>query len=314
MNNDTSGSWERDVLTKLATSALQEQRRARRWGIFFKMIGVIYFGFFIYTLIDAGSGVQTMRHVQHTALVNLEGIIAAGEPASAENVISGLRAAFENENSVAVILRVNTPGGSPVQAGYINDEINRLRTKYPEKPLYAVISDVCASGGIYAASAADEIYANKASIVGSIGVRMDNFGFVGLMDKMGIERRLLTAGEHKAMLDPFLPEEQFDVTYLQGMLDEIHQQFIDTVKEGRGDRLKNDPMLYSGLFWTGVQAVDLGLVDGLASAGEVARDIIGQDNVVDYTFQQDFWARLSDRVGASIVHHLNTTMGGIQLR
>lgn len=316
MSEQQNQQWERETITKLAMSALQEQRRARRWGIFFKLIGILYIGFFLFALFDMGgaAGPAALKAKQHTALVELEGIIAAGQQAAADNVVAGLRAAFENENSVAVILRVNSPGGSPVQAAYINDEIRRLRSMYPQKPIYAVISDICASGGVYAASAADEIYANKASIVGSIGVRMDGFGFVEMIDKLGIERRLMTAGSHKALLDPFLPENEYERRHIQGMLNEIHQQFIDTVKEGRGDKLSDDPNLYSGLFWTGEQAMELGLVDGLASAGQVARDIIGQESIVDYTYQPDFWQRFSEQLGATIAGRIEAGIQGVTLR
>ncbi len=238
---------------------------------------------------------------QHTALGELAGVIADGEEASADNIVSGLRAAFENNNSAAVILRINSPGGSPVQASYINREITRLREMHPEKPIYAVVTDICASGGVFAAVATDKIYADKASIVGSIGVRMDGFGFVDAMEKLGVERRLMTAGEHKGLLDPFQPENEFEKQHIQSLLDEIHQQFIDVVVEGRGDKLAKDKNMFSGLFWTGEQALELGLVDGFGSASYVAREVVGVEDIQDYTFREDIFQRFAKRLGTAMV-------------
>ena len=296
----STADWERDVVIQLATAGLKEQRRARRWGIFFKLLAFGYVAIFLIGL--AGWDFSKMSTTgQHTALVELVGIIADGENASADNVVSGLRAAFKNEKSAAVILRINSPGGSPVQASYINREIKRLRELYPDKPLYAVVTDICASGGVFAAVAADKIFADKASIVGSIGVRMDNFGFVEALEKLGIERRLMTAGEHKAILDPFLPEDKFEKEHVQSLLDDIHQQFIDIVKEGRGDKLAADSNLFSGLFWTGEQALELGLVDGFGSASYVAREVVGVEDVQDYTYREDILQQLAGRLGAAII-------------
>ncbi len=294
-------NWEREVIVKLATAGLQEQRRARRWGIFFKILGFAYVAIFLISLLGWNFSSLTSASGQHTALVELVGVIADGENASADNVVSGLRAAFENDKSAAIILRINSPGGSPVQASYINKEIKRLREEYPEKPLYAVVTDICASGGVFAAVAADKIYADKASIVGSIGVRMDNFGFVEAMEKLGIERRLITAGEHKALLDPFLPEDSFEKRHVQSLLDDIHQQFIDVVKEGRGDKLTKDANLFSGLFWTGEQALELGLVDGFGSASYVAREVVGVEDLRDYTYKEDIFQQFAGRLGAAII-------------
>jgi protease-4 len=294
------GDWQRDIIDRLAFSALKEQRTGRRWSIFFKLLMFAYLALVLY-LYSPSLRLETGAEGPHTALVELKGVIAADQEASADNVIKGLRNAFENSNSTGVLLRINSPGGSPVQSGYINDEIKRLRKKYPDKPLFAVISDVCASGAYYVASAADRIYANKASIVGSIGVRMDGFGFVDAINKLGIERRLLTAGEHKGFLDPFQPVKKEDVQQVQGMLDDIHQQFIDVVKSGRGKKLNTDtPDLFSGYVWTGEQAIDIGLVDELASADDVARDVIGQETIVDYTAEQDWYERLSKKLGTAI--------------
>lgn len=298
--SDNNTPWEREVVTQLAESSLREQRRARRWGIFFKALTFAYIGGIIFMFGDANMAkIDTSE--KHTALIELSGVIADKEEASADNIVTALRDAFENENSAGVILRINSPGGSPVQSGYIYDEIRRLRKANPDTPLYAVVTDICASGGYYIASAADKIYADKASIVGSIGVRMDNFGFVDAMNKLGIERRTLTAGENKALLDPFLPENEKAKAHMQTMLSEIHQQFIDAVKQGRGDRLDtNVDGVFSGLIWTGEAAVTIGLVDELASASHVAREVIGEETIIDYTLKEDIFERFADRLGATV--------------
>lgn len=305
--SQSASNWERDAIIKLATAGLREQRRARRWGVFFKLLGFGLIAVIIVSLVDWGF-TDLSTGGSHTALVELTGIIADGEEASANNVISGLRAAFENEGSVAVVLKINSPGGSPVQASYINREITRLRGHYPEKPLYAVVSDICASGGMFAAVAADKIYANKASIVGSIGVRLDGFGFVGTLDKLGIERRLMTAGKHKAILDPFSPEDSFGKEHMQKLLDEIHQQFIDVIKKGRGDRLANGADLFSGLFWTGEQALGLGLVDAFGDVSYVARDVVGVEEIRDYTYREDIFQRFAEQLGSALVRPVREAM------
>jgi len=300
-NDDRSSSgWEREAIVNLAQAGLKEQRRARKWGIFFKLLGFAYVSIFLITLL-APYFSNFSTNAQHTALVELAGVIADGEEASADNIVSGLRAAFENKNSAAVILRINSPGGSPVQASYINREIKRLREMHPEKPIYAVVANICASGGVFAAVATDKIYADKASIVGSIGVRMDGFGFVDAMEKLGVERRLMTAGEHKGLLDPFQPENEFEKQHVQSLLDEIHQQFIDVVVEGRGDKLTKDKNIFSGLFWTGEQALELGLVDGFGSASYVAREVVGVEDIQDYTFREDVFQRFAKRLGTAMV-------------
>jgi protease IV len=311
-NDNPNGSpeWQQDLINRLAFASLKEQRTARRWGIFFKLLMFVYLGLLLY-LYSPDLQLEPGAESKHTAMVELKGIIAPGKEASADNIIEGLRDAFEAENSAGVILRINSPGGSPVQSGYINDEIKRLRKKYPDKHLYAVLSDICASGAYYVASAADEIYADKASIVGSIGVRMDSFGFVDAINKLGIERRLITAGEHKGFLDPFEPVKAQDVKQVKGMLDDIHQQFIDVVKAGRGDKLKTDtPDLFSGYVWTGEQSIDIGLVDKLGSADYVAREIIGAETIVDYTPEQDWYERVSKKLGASIGEGIGHVLGG----
>lgn len=293
-------SWERETLNKVLFASLNEQRRTRRWGIFFKVLFFVYlFSLLLLYLPDDLSG-GSMSLDKHTALIELNGVIADDSNASADHIITGLRAAFKDKNTAGIILRINSPGGSPVQAGYINDEIVRLRAKYPKVPLYAVITDVCASGGYYVAAAADKIYADKASIVGSIGVLMDGFGFVGTMEKLGVERRLLAAGDHKGFLDPFSPVKQDDVAHVEGMLKDIHRQFIATVKKGRGTRLKESDTLYSGLVWTGEQGVEMGLVDALGSSSYVARDVIGAEDIVDFTPRANYLDRFAERIGLAL--------------
>ena len=244
---------------------------------------------------------------KHTALIDIYGVIAANTEARADYIVSGLRRAFEDSNTQGVILRINSPGGSPVQAGYVNDEIKRLRAEHPDIPLYAVISDVCASGGYYIAAAADEIYANKASVVGSIGVIMAGFGFVDAIEKLGVERRILHAGDNKGFMDPFQPLKIDEQAHVQGLLDEIHQQFIDVVKQGRGERLINDEKLFSGLIWTGQESIELGLVDGLASASQVARDIIGAEDIIDFTRRENYLDRFAKSIGSAIYRSFNDT-------
>ena len=292
--------WARDALTKLAFAAVTEQRRARRWGIFFKLL---FFAYLVAVLLLAwpdNLGTVTATAVKaHTALIRVEGLISSGAEASAKNVIEALRKAFKDRNTVGVIVEINSPGSSPVQAGEIYDEIQRLRQQYPKIPIHAVASDVCASGGYYIAAAAQKIYANKASLIGSIGVRLDSFGFADAIAKLGIERRAYTAGANKDFLDPFKPANPDEVQHLQGMLDAIHQQFIGAVKQGRGERLKDNPDLFSGLMWTGEQSVGLGLVDALGNSRYVAEEVIGEKNVLDYTQHTRWLDRLFDGTEAS---------------
>ncbi len=301
--------WERELIAKLAAEALSEQRKARRWGVFFKLFTVIYLVIISISLSMEFGPAKTIG--KHTALIELQGVIEAGGEASADIIIQGLRDAFEDSNTAGVILRINSPGGSPVQAGYMNDEINRLREKYPNTPLYAVITDICASGGYYVASAADEIYADKGSIVGSIGVLMDGFGFTEAMKKLGVERRLITAGEHKGFLDPFSPQKQEDIMHVKGLLQNIHKQFVDVVKEGRGGRLKENPDLFTGLVWTGEQSVEMGLIDGLGSASYVAREIIGEEKIVDFTPQPNYLDRFAQRLGVALGRSLPMSAVGL---
>lgn len=296
---DNAPGWERKTLEKLAFAALDEQRAKRRWGIVFKSLGLVYLVIVLFAVVDWGAGSE--HEGRHTAMVNLTGVIEAKGEANAENLIAALRAAFEEKNTVGVVLRINSPGGSPVQAGMINDEIRRLRGKYPDKPLYAVVEDICASGGYYVAAAADKIYVNKASIVGSIGVLMDGFGFTGVMDKVGVERRLLTAGENKGFLDPFSPQAEGHKAHAQILLNDIHKQFIDVVKTGRGKRLKETPDMFSGYMWTGVQSIELGLADDLGTVDSVARDVIQAEKVLDYSVKDNIAERFAKRLGAGAV-------------
>jgi protease IV len=304
-------NWERGVLERLATEGLREQRRSRRWGIFFKLvmlaiaIGVV--------LLSAASVVQRDRLCvsQCTAMIDIRGELASDSRASAENIVAGLQAAFREKGTKGVILRINSPGGSPVQAGVINDEIRRLRAAYPSTPIYAVVEELCASGAYYVAVAADKIYVDKASLIGSIGVIMDGFGFVGAMDKLGVERRAITAGSNKAFLDPFSPISPEQRAFAQNMLDEIHQQFIAAVKQGRGTRLKETPEMFSGLVWNGARGIELGLADGLGTVDSVARDVIKADDIVDFTPQENIAERVARKFGATMGRSLASTLVGI---
>lgn len=299
---DTSpqgASWERQAIEKIALAAIDEQRRARRWGIFFKLLIFIY----LFALLFVGMGWMGKKDTspgRHTALVEVSGVIAPNSVASADSVIAGLQEAYKDKRTQGVILRINSPGGSPVQAGYINDEIKRLRAKHPDIPLYAVVEDVCASGGYYVAVAADRIYVDKASIIGSIGVLMDGFGFTGTLEKLGVERRLLTAGENKGFLDPFSPMPEPQKEHAQQMLGQIHQQFIDVVRAGRGKRLKETPEMYSGLMWVGQQSIELGLADALGGLEYVAREVIKAEDIVDFTPRENVAERLAKRFGAGV--------------
>ncbi|MCY1290055.1 signal peptide peptidase SppA, 36K type [compost metagenome] len=310
-------SWK--LLEKAVLAGVQEQRRARRWGIFFKLLTFIYLFVALVMLLPAFDLQKSAaRGLEHTALVEVRGMIADEEAASADNIVTALRAAFEDPKTKGVVLRINSPGGSPVQSGYIYDEIRRLREVHKDIKVYAVIADLGASGAYYIASAADEIYADKASLVGSIGVTAASFGFVDAMSKLGVERRVYTSGEHKAFLDPFQPQKQEETEFWQGVLNTTHQQFIESVKKGRGDRLKVDghPELFSGLVWSGEQALELGLVDKLGNTSFVAREVIGAKEIVDYTVQESPFDRFSKKFGASVAERLALWMGfqGTSLR
>src|SRR5690606_22691489 len=291
---------------KAVLAGVQEQRRARRWGIFFKLLTFIYLFVALVMLLPAFDLQKSAaRGLEHTALVEVRGMIADEEAASADNIVTALRAAFEDPKTKGVVLRINSPGGSPVQSGYIYDEIRRLRELHKDIKVYAVIADLGASGAYYIASAADEIYADKASLVGSIGVTAASFGFVDAMSKLGVERRVYTSGEHKAFLDPFQPQKQEETEFWQGVLNTTHQQFIASVKQGRGERLRDEqhPELFSGLIWSGEQALELGLINGLGSASYVAREVIGEKEIADYTVQENPLDRFTKRLAVGVARH-----------
>jgi protease-4 len=300
---DNDGQWERGLIEKLATAALKEQRRARLWGIFWKLLTFAYVTFILVMAIDWKDG-SDLKGGRHTALVEVQGVIGPGTESSSEKVMLGLQSAFKDKNTKGVVMRINSPGGSPVQAQNIFDEMKRLRLKYPDIPLYAVVEDLCASGGYYVAAAADKIYVAKGSIVGSIGVRMDNFGVVGLMEKLGVERRLITAGKNKALLDPFLPLEEAHKQIAVDLITEIHNQFIAAVKEGRGKRLKETPDMFSGLIWSGAKSIELGLADGLGGLDYVAREVIKAEDIVDYTQKENIAEKFARRFGAGAMSSL----------
>ena len=314
MSESNDSHWERKVIENLALEALAEQRRRRRWGVFFKLLGFGYIALLFALLGDWGGTADLADGKKHTALIEITGVIQVRGDGSAENVIGALQGAFEDKAAAGIILRINSPGGSPVQAGIINDEIRRLRAKHADKPLYVVVEDICASGGYYVAAAADRIYVDKASIVGSIGVLMDGFGFTGAMDKLGVERRLLTAGENKGFLDPFSPQNAQHRAHAQQMLGEIHQQFIDVVRKGRGKRLKETPDMYSGLMWTGAKSIELGLADGYGTIESVARDVIKAEDIRDYTIKQNFAEKFARQFGAGMAEGMAKTISRLSLR
>lgn len=303
--NNTAG-WEREVLEKLALAAVTEQRRARRWSVFFKALMFLYLiavgAIALYPKFEEASSDDK----QHTAIVEVFGVIANGEVANADAIIEGLREAVEDKKTKGVILNINSPGGSPVQSGYVYEEIRRLKVKHPEMPIYAVVGDICASGGYYIASAADEIYVHKSSMIGSIGVLMNGFGFSDVMEKLGVDRRLLIAGKHKALLDPFSPVNEEETRYMQTLLDNVHQQFITAVKTGRGDRLLENKETFSGLVWTGEQGVKLGLADDFGNVDSVARDIIGAKKKVNFTPQERLLDKIAGKLGASFGHAIGS--------
>ncbi len=300
---DNGGQWEREVLERIALAGIREQRAARRWGIFFKLLVFAYLSVILVLAMD-WTKTDGMTTGKHTALVEVSGIIGPGTDNSAEKINTALQAAFKDSNTQGVVVRVNSPGGSPVQSQNIYDEMRRLRAKYPAIPLYVVVEDLCASGGYFIAAGADRIYVSKSSLVGSIGVRMDSWGVTGLMDKIGIERRLLTAGDNKGFLDPFLPVDEKHKAHAQGMLNEIHQQFINVVREGRGKRLKETPDIFSGLIWTGQKSIELGLADAFGSLEYVAREIIKAEDIVDYSQKENLAEKFARRLGAGAASSL----------
>ncbi len=302
-----SPNWERDVVEKALLSTVVEHRRSRRWGIFFKLIILAYIlGMTIYWF--QGKPKQVLK--EHVALIDMMGTIGQGQEVEADHIATSLRHAFTEQKVKAIILRINSPGGTPVQSAYIYDELRRLRTKYPEKKVYAVVVDICASGAYYVAAGADQIYANPSSIVGSIGVLLPGFGFVDIMKKVGVEQRSLAAGKNKMFMDPFSPENPEQIQFAQGLLDNVHQHFIKAVKDGRGTRLKGpEDQLFSGLFWSGDKALELGLIDGLGSAGFVAREVIGVEEIIDYSTTHSLLDRLASRMGASMTKQLSSELG-----
>ena len=299
-SENANQNWERQALEHLLLENLKETRKARRWKAVFRILTLITFIGVVLAVFDFHLPGRGMGMEKHTALVTLEGEISSSSMANALDINSSLTAAFENENSAGVVLRINSPGGSPVQAGMMNDEIHRLRKLYPSKPLYVVVEDICASGGYYVAVAGDQILVDKASLVGSIGVIMEGFGFTGLMDKLGVSRRMITAGSNKGMMDPFSKENPQQVEMIKKMIDEIRQQFIAVVKAGRGDRLKETPEMFSGRVWNGEQAIKIGLVDGYGTVETVARDIFKAPDILDYTMKENFAERVAKRFGAEV--------------
>ena len=317
MAEETNGNnnWQQQTIEKLALSGLKEQQTARRWSIFFKLLFFIYLLALLFLSFGwIGSGKVSTG--SHTALIEIAGVIEAGGDVNADSFMTSLNDAYENKGTKGIILRINSPGGSPVQSGIINEEIRRQKRLHPAIPVYAVVEDICASGGYYIAAAADKIYVDKASIVGSIGVLMDSYGFTETMKKLGVERRLLTAGSNKAMLDPFSPVNPKHEAYAQNMLNQIHEQFKTVVREGRGKRLIEDDQTFSGLFWSGEQSIKIGLADALGSADFVAREVIKQEDIVDFTYQETITDRFAKRLGASIVKSIgiDAITKGIQLK
>ncbi|MDV6346349.1 S49 family peptidase [Nitrosomonas sp. Is35] len=297
--------WERDLIENLALASLREQRRTRNWGIFFKLITFLYLFILLFFALGWIEDGRVRIAEKHTALIDLRGMITPDSMSNADKVNASLRLAFQDKNTKGVVLRINSPGGSPVQAGYINDEIRRLRTKYPDIPLYAVVGDICASGGYYVAVAADKIFVDKASLIGSIGVLIDGFGFTGTLEKLGIERRLLTAGENKNFLDPFAPLDPIQKEHATHLLREIHEQFIQVVKQGRGERLKDVPEIFSGIVWTGQKSIDLGLADEMGNAEYVAREIIQAEDLVDFTPNEGLSGLFSKRFSQIVFNMLS---------
>jgi protease-4 len=306
--------WEREVIEKLALAAITEQTRARRWGVFFKSLMCLYllavFGVAMYPKLGSNIGGSGK---DHTAIVNVVGMISEDKEANADSIIESLRNAVKDEHTKGIILHANSPGGSPVQSSYVYEEIRKIKKEHPNLPIYAVVSDTCASGCYFIVSASDKIFVNPSSLVGSIGVLMDGFGFVDVMQKLGVERRLLTAGAHKGMLDPFSPPKDDETQYMKSLLDQVHQQFITAVKAGRGDRLKESPDMFSGLVWTGEEGVKLGIVDGISNQDTVAKDLIGAETLVDFSQQEHLLDKIAGKLGTSFGHAIGSVVQGWSL-
>jgi protease-4 len=312
--DDKNPDWEKAVLEKLAFAAIHEQRNTRRWGIFFKLLTFAYLVAIL--MIAVYPQMESGKHSdqQHVAIIDVLGMIAEGEATNAATIIEGLREAVKDSNTKGIILNINSPGGSAVQAAYVYDEIRRQKIEHPTLPIYSVVGDICASGGYYIAAASDKIYVSPASLIGSIGVVMNGFGFSSVLEKLGVERRLMTAGEHKAMLDPFSPVKQQETQHMQSLLDQVHQQFISAVKQGRGDRLKETPEMFSGLIWSGEQSVKLGLADAFGSIDSVARNDFGSEETVNFTPQEHLIDRLAGKFGAAFGHSIATALRNVSLQ
>lgn len=311
-SDQKSAGWEKAVLEKLAYSAIEEQRKSRRWGIFFKLMTFAYLAIVLGLLAYPNFEAEMKTTTQHAAVIDVLGIIAEGEAANADTIIQALRDAIKDKNTKGVILNINSPGGSAVQAAYVYDEIRRQKAEHPNLPIYAVVGDMCASGGYYIAAASDKIYVSPASILGSIGVIMNGFGFSNVLEKLGVERRLLTAGEHKAMLDPFSPVKEQETKHMQTLLDQVHKQFIAAVKQARGDRLKETADMFSGLVWTGEEGVKLGLADDFGSVDSVARQVFGTEEKLNFTPEERLIDRLAGKMGATFAHTLGTMINSAE--
>ena len=308
-NDDNDSRFEQTLVNQIAREFLAEQRRARRWNIAFKLFIALFMAIFLVTYLMGKTDITpgSLTNGRHTALIDIQGVISGNGQVRADYVTASLRAAYEDSNTAGIILRINSPGGSPVQAGHVNDEIKRLKNAHPDIPVYAVIGDLCASGGYYIAVAADGIYADKASLIGSIGVIMSSFGFVDAINKLGIERRVYHAGRHKAFLDPFSPEQDDEVEHVDQLLDGIYRQFVQVVKEGRGERLAEDDRIFSGLVWTGEQSIELGLIDELGNTDYVAREVIGVEEIVDFTYRDTLLEQISREIGTLFTNRLQHT-------
>jgi protease-4 len=309
---NTSG-WEREVIEKLALAAITEQAKARRWGVFFKGLMFVYLtavlGVAMYPKLS-----KDIDSKDHTAVIDVIGLIAEDKPANADSIIGSLRDAVKDKHTKGIILHANSPGGSPVQSSYVYEEIRKIKKEHPNLPVYAVVSDMCASGCYFIASASDKIFVNPSSLIGSIGVIMDGFGFVDIMQKLGVERRLITAGAHKAMLDPFSPSKEDESKYVQSLINQVHQQFISAVKAGRGDRLKENPDMFSGLVWTGEEGIKLGIVDGIGNQDTVAKELVGAETLVDFSKQEHLLDTIAGKLGSSFGHAIGSLVQGMPLR